>query len=109
MPNFAAAPSGPAITQFRCPKRAEDVFVFGLFERCSAHDPSDARPEPQKLAGTSGNPFYSEASGAITAALRAPAKMFDEYSATGQTTLAPITLSTKATFMMLRSAKPSKA
>lgn len=58
---------------------------------------------------TSDKPFYSDAIGAITAALRAPANMLDEYSATGQTRLAPITLSTKATFIMLRSAKASKA
>ena len=98
---------GPTITQFRCPKRAEDVFAFGLFERAP---PTIARRRASsQLAVSAGNPFYSEASGAITAALRAPAKMFDEYSVTGQTRFAPITLSTKATFMMLRSAKPSKA
>ena len=108
MPTFAAAPSGPAITQFDA-RSARRMCSRPASSSVFSRDLSDAWRASSQLAASSGIPFYSEATGVITAALRAPAKMFDEYSATGQTTLAPITLSTKATFIMLRSAKPSKA
>ncbi len=51
----------------------------------------------------------AEAGGIFGAELRPRAKVCAEYSAMGQTRLAPITLKMKATFMTPRSAKKSSA
>jgi hypothetical protein len=51
----------------------------------------------------------AEAAGIPGAALRLGAKACEEYSAMGHTRFAPIALRTKATLIMLKNAKKSRA
>src|SRR5258708_38662520 len=51
----------------------------------------------------------AEPAGIAVAEFRPPAKACEEYSTMGQTRFAPIALRTNATFIMLKSAKNSRA